>query len=95
MSGVDVLAVMDRMMFDELPLMSAVDMKEARAAVAELIGAAAPFAELADQLDATEDTEASDDEEWAKFRMTVKDYRRLRSALSRVRAFRNATPSTT
>ena len=37
MSGVDVLAVMDRAVVDELPLMSAVDMKEARATVAELI----------------------------------------------------------
>lgn len=40
MSGVDVLAVMDRAAVDELPLMSAADMKEARAAVAELIEAA-------------------------------------------------------
>ncbi|MBH1672062.1 hypothetical protein I5U90_03260 [Stenotrophomonas maltophilia] len=34
---VDVLAVMDRAAIDELPLMSAVDMKEARSAVAELM----------------------------------------------------------
>lgn len=43
MSGVDVLAVMDRAVFDELPLMSAVDMKEARAAVADLIEADAAY----------------------------------------------------
>ncbi len=40
MSRVNVLAVMDRAVTDELPLMSAVDMKEVRAAVAELIDAA-------------------------------------------------------
>lgn len=34
---IDVLAVMERASIDELPLMSAVDMKEARSAVAELI----------------------------------------------------------
>ena len=36
---INVLAVMDRAVTDELPLMSTVDMKEARAAVAELMEA--------------------------------------------------------
>lgn len=36
-----------------------------------------PFADCVDQIDADED-----DEEWAKFRLLIKDYRRARAALN-------------
>jgi hypothetical protein len=42
---IDVLAIMARAAMDELPIMSAVDMKEARAAVAELIEATESIAD--------------------------------------------------
>lgn len=61
------------------------EVSEACAAVAELIEAVEPFAVLADQLDATEYRDAEDDDEWAKFRMVVKDYRKIRSALARAK----------
>ena len=41
-----------------------------------LTEAARPFAECCDQIDDEED-----DEEWAKFRLLIKDYRRARAAL--------------
>lgn len=95
MSGVDVLAVLGKCVkYTEMTARKyggetlanhANEISETRAAVAELIEAVSPFAVLADQLDATKDTEAAHDDECAKFRMVVKDYRRLRAALSRVR----------
>lgn len=44
-----------------------------------LVEALSPFAECCDQIDRKED-----DEEWAKFRLLIKDYRRARDALSSI-----------
>jgi hypothetical protein len=94
MKGINVLAVMEidalhawqsRQGDPDIQREFGEESAEARAAVADLIEAVAPFAALADQLDATKDVEEADDEEWAKFLMVVKDYRKLRAALRRVK----------
>ena len=48
--------------------------------IKELCEALEPFAACTDQISADED-----DEEWAKFRLLIKDYRRATTALSNAR----------
>ena len=58
---------------------------EVRAVVSAIydpvVGALKPFADCCEQIDAEED-----DEEWAKFRLLVKDYRRTGAALAMIDA---------
>ena len=49
----------------------------AQAEIEALRGALRPFAECCEQI-----SDDEDDEEWAKFRLLIKDYRRARAALS-------------
>ncbi len=55
-----------------------------QAAIAELIEALTPFAQCADQI-----SEAESDEEWAKFRLLVKDYRRAHAAFTKAKGQSN------
>jgi len=48
---------------------------------AELVEALTPFANCNAHID-----QAGDDEEWAKFRLLIKDYRRAKAALDKVGA---------
>ena len=52
-----------------------------RAAVAELVEALKPFADCVEQI-----SDDEDDEEWAKFRLLIKDYRRAAKTISRHQA---------
>jgi len=54
------------------------ELDEVRAAVAELVEALKPFADCVEQI-----SDDEDDEEWAKFRLLIKDYRRAVKAFSR------------
>lgn len=51
------------------------------AAVAELVEALKPFADCVEQI-----SDDEDDEEWAKFRLLIKDYRRAAKTISRHQA---------
>jgi len=70
------------------------ELEAARAAaerIAELEGALEPFAKCADEIDYDDKTRSeyadepfvTSDDEWAKFRLLVSDYRRARAALQR------------
>ena len=60
---------------------SAALFRDAAAKLREMAAALEPFANCADELDATEDTPRAPDGEWAKFRLLTDDYRAARRAL--------------
>lgn len=55
-------------------------LEEVLASYAEMVVALQPFAECCDQIAPEED-----DEEWAKFRLVIYEYRRARAALIKAR----------
>ena len=71
---------------DEITRLQA-ECEKLRARETKLVEALEPFAACADELDGSPEDgiEPTDDDEWAKFRLLVSDYRRARAALAAYR----------
>lgn len=56
------------------------ELEESAALIEELVEGLRPFADCVEQIADTED-----DEEWAKFRLLIKDYRRAKAVVAKVK----------